>query len=94
MANPSQKTGRQVNLPLPNNCGVQPTLSACSDTFLLNQLDGFSVNPRITVCFDGPVDSGTLRTGIRLQSLNRFEPAIAINQIVYDPNTYCVFAKP
>ncbi|MEO7650220.1 MAG: Ig-like domain-containing protein [Bryobacteraceae bacterium] len=94
MANPSQKTGRQVNLPLPNNCGVEPALSACSDTFLLNQLDGFSVNPRITVCFDGPVDSGTLRTGIRLQSLNRFEPAIAINQIVYDPNTYCVFAKP
>ncbi len=90
----NQRTGRQVSLPVPSSCGAQPTLTACSDTLLLNQLDGFSVNPRITVCFSGPVDAGTLRPGIQFQPLSRFAPAVPINQIVYDPNTHCVFAKP
>lgn len=94
VANANQQTGRQVNLPLPRDCGSSPTLSVCSDTFLLNQLDGFSVNPRITVCFSGSIDTTTLRDGIHVQALNRVTPAVSINQVLYDPATNCAFAKP
>ena len=44
----SQKTGLQVNLPAPGGCTLTSTSSDCVNVGLLNQLDGFSVNPRIT----------------------------------------------
>src|ERR1700681_2881529 len=49
-----QKTGLRVNLPTAVSCS-SPALSACTNTALVNQLDGFSVNPRITVCFSDPI---------------------------------------
>lgn len=92
--NSAQATGLQINLPLPAECAVTPTLSACSDRFLLNQLDGFSVNPRLQVCFSGPVDAGSLKEGIRIFPLDSRGGAIPINQVIFDPNTNCAYAKP
>ena len=91
---PTQKTGLQVNLPLPAGCTSLSTSIECSNTQLLNQLDGFSVNPRITVCFSGPVDVTTLRTGITITAVDRVAPAIGINQVVFDPAGNCAYAKP
>jgi hypothetical protein len=60
----------------------------------LNQLDGFSVNPRIMVCFSGPVDVTTLPTGISITAVDRDEPSIPINQVLFDPAGMCAYAKP
>jgi hypothetical protein len=89
-----QKTGLQVNLPLPAGCTVLSTSADCINKQLLNQLDGFSVNPRIMVCFSGPVDVTTLPKGISITAVDRDEPSIAINQLLFDPAGMCAYAKP
>ena len=89
----SQKTGRQINFPT-SSCEMNPALSSCVDAALLNQLDGFSVNSQIVVCFSGPVNAGTLAGGIHIYPLARFAASIAINQILYDPMSNCMYAKP
>src|ERR1039458_2543615 len=94
-------TGKRVNLPLPD-CTALPTL--CGQLALINQLDGFNIQPRITVAFSGPVDTSTLRAGIFFVALDnltadeiglqRTGDTVAINQVVYDPVTNTVYAKP
>src|SRR5215831_1781470 len=54
-----QNTGLRVNLPFPN-CATNP--SDCLDVTLLNQLDGFSLQPRISIPFDGAIDPGTVNS--------------------------------
>lgn len=49
----THNTLRQVRLPKPD-CAVRP--SDCADIDVLNTLDGFSTQPRITVPFDGEID--------------------------------------
>ena len=101
VADPSQKTGRRVNLPLPD-CSAQP--SDCQDLALLNQLDGFNLQPRIRVRFSAPVNPETLRAGIAfvwLDNLTNEEYGLQplghitlINQVIYDPATNTAYAKP
>ena len=96
-----QKTGLRVNLPLPD-CQSQP--STCAEIGLLNQLDGFNLQPRIRVRFSGPIDPDTLRAGIFLvwlenltgeeYGLQRAGHVTPINQVLYDPATNTAFAKP
>jgi len=57
-------------------------------------LDGFSVNPRITVCFSGPVDVATLGQGIKTIAADHEAPPIGINQVIFDPAQSCAYAKP
>jgi Bacterial Ig-like domain len=90
----TQKTGLQVNLPLPSGCTLLSTSAQCINTQLLNQLDGFSVSPRITVCFSGPVDVTTLRQGIKIIAADHEAPPIGINQAIFDPARMCAYAKP
>lgn len=98
---PLQKTGRRLNLPLPS-CAAQ--YSACQDTGLLEQMDGFSVRARVSVRFSAAVNISTLRSGVfyvALDNLTQEEPGIhkagdtvAIDQVVYDPLTNTMYAKP
>jgi hypothetical protein len=90
----AQKTGLRVNLPLPGGCTVLSTSADCINKQLLNQLDGFSLNPRIMVCFSGPVDVTTLPKGISIRAVDRDEPSIAIDQVIFDPAGMCAYAKP
>jgi hypothetical protein len=53
VADDFQKTGLRVKLPLPD-CKVR--VSDCKDIALINVLDGFSLQPRVTVPFDGDID--------------------------------------
>ena len=63
-----QITGRRVNLPVPN-CWVQR--SDCEDVAVINKLDGFSVNPRLSVPFDGSIDVSTVNSaGVLLVRLD------------------------
>ena len=49
----TQLTGLRVALPKPN-CAVFP--SDCEDIDVLNELDGFNVQPRISIPFTGAID--------------------------------------
>ena len=97
----AQKTGVRINLPdSVDDCISTASPSVCSNTTLLNQLDGFSVNPRLMVCFSAAVDPNTLQNGIALRPLSGGflgffpGPAVTINQIIFDPSSNCAFAEP
>lgn len=53
----SHNTRRRVNLPLPD-CAVRQ--SDCEDLNVINTLDGFNVQPRLSIPFDGPIDVTTV----------------------------------
>src|SRR5258708_40223479 len=96
-----QKTGLRIHLPMPD-CTTQP--SACTQVSLLNELDGFHLQPRIRVNFSGAIDPTTLKPGVVfvwMDNLTSEEPGTgpsaqisAINQVIYDPATNTAYAKP
>ena len=49
----SQRTFRRVTLPKPD-CAARP--SDCADIDVINTLDGFNTQPRITIPFTGAID--------------------------------------
>ncbi len=90
-----QLTGLRVNLPLPN-CATNP--SDCADLTLLNQLDGFNLQPRLAVAFDGAIDVSTVNSStvflvqvpgsfkVDGDAFDGFQPnIIGINQIGLGP---------
>jgi hypothetical protein len=94
IANSSQKTGLQVNLPPPSGCTPLSTTTQCVNVELLNQLDGFSLNPRITVCFSAVVNVSTLSDGIFFVPVGKPGLPVGINQVIFDPSGLCAYAKP
>ncbi|HEU4413361.1 MAG TPA: hypothetical protein VFT65_01165 [Candidatus Angelobacter sp.] len=97
-----QLTGLRVNLPLPN-CATNP--SDCADLTLLNQLDGFNLQPRLSVPFDGAINPNSVTSktvflirvagrGLREAGSEHFTPqVIGINQVVWDPASLTLFAE-
>ena len=97
-----QLTGLRVNMPLPN-CASRP--SDCADLALVNQLDGFNLQPRLSIPFDGAIDVSTVNSstvflvrlpglGLRETEFEHFNPqVIGINQIVWDPASLTLFAE-
>ncbi len=55
----SHNTGLRVNYPLPD-CSVRPT--DCDDLAMVNTLDGWALQPRISIPFTGDVDPTTLNS--------------------------------
>lgn len=94
VADPAQLTGRRVALTMPS-CPVDP--GGCADVALLNQLDGFSVNPRIALTFDGPIKiESVTRETVFLMPLAP-EPGaapIALGQFVWDAAGQTLYARP
>lgn len=79
---PSQLTGRRVDLPKPN-CSVRP--SDCEDIDVLNELDGFNVQPRISIPFTGEIDPASA-TSSSIFIVRLPDGAVTgINQVVWDP---------
>ncbi len=97
-----QLTGLRVNVPLPN-CATNP--SDCADLTLLNQLDGFNLQPRLSIPFDGAIDVSTVNSNtvflLQLPGRGLVEAdgdisnphVIGINQIVWDPASLTLFAE-
>jgi hypothetical protein len=97
-----QLTGLRVNVPLPN-CATRP--SDCADLALVNQLDGFNLQPRLSIPFDGAIDVSTVNSntiflirlpgrGLSEDESEHFKPeVIGINQIVWDPASLTLFAE-
>ena len=79
---PSQLTGLRVDLPKPN-CAVRP--SDCADIDVLNTLDGFNLQPRISIPFTGGIDVASVSSAnvflVRLSD----GAVTGINQIVWEP---------
>ena len=53
----SQVTGLRVNLAKPD-CAARP--NDCADIDVLNSLDGFNIQPRISVPFSAPINPATV----------------------------------
>ncbi|MFL6335684.1 MAG: Ig-like domain-containing protein [Pyrinomonadaceae bacterium] len=89
VADPSQNTGLRVNLPRPD-CAARP--SDCEDVDVLNTLDGFNLQPRLSLPFDGPVDPATvngdtvflINLGDALDRGDRGGRRVGVNQVVWD----------
>jgi hypothetical protein len=85
IADPAQKTGRRMNLPYPD-CAVR--VSDCEDLDTINALDGFGLQPRLSIPFDGPIDPDSASsTSVFLVDLTGVGSPIGINQVVWDPGT-------
>jgi hypothetical protein len=90
----TQNTGRRVDLPSPNST-TNP--SDYNDTQVINTLDGFNLQPRLSIPFDGLIDVSAKSVNshdIFLVSLGDTLPGgdkggevVGINQIVWDPPT-------
>ena len=80
---PAQATGLRVDLTKPD-CTVRPT--DCADIDVLNTLDGFNIQPRISIPFSGPIDPTTVSSSTIFLIGPGFH-RIGINQAVWEPAT-------
>ena len=97
LADPSHLTGVRVNLPKPL-CVAWP--SDCADIDVLNTLDGFNLQPRVSIPFSGgAIDPTSVSSAnVFLVSLGsalggRGGKVVGINQIVWDPATNTLHAE-
>jgi hypothetical protein len=93
----TQNTFHRVKLPKPN-CTVQ--VSDCQDIDVINTLDGFNTQPRISIPFTGDIDLTTVTSDtvylINLgDTLNGggFGQRVGINQISWDPSVKTLVAE-
>ena len=92
VADEGNNTGRRVSLPYPD-CGVHA--SDCEDLDVINTFDGFGLQTRISIPFDGHIDPATVSSQtVFLISLPSRLPGgdgggtvTGINQVVWDPTT-------
>ena len=81
VADSTQLTGVRVDLPKPN-CVVRP--SDCADIDVLNTLDGFNIQPRLSIPFTGAIDVASVSSSnvflVRLSD----GAVTGINQIVWE----------
>jgi hypothetical protein len=92
VADPSQLTNRRVNLPLPD-AASRP--SDYADLTVINTLDGFNLQPRLSIPFSGPIDVSTVnsRTVFLIKLGDPTSPdelggqVVGINQTVWDVAT-------
>ena len=92
VADRSHNTKLRVNLPFPD-CNVH--VSDCEDLHVINTLDGFNLQPRLSLPFSGPIDVTTVTSAtVFLVNLGSTRPrghcdsqVVGINQIVWDPET-------
>jgi hypothetical protein len=89
-SDPAQFTGLRVSLPKPN-CAARP--SDCQDIDVLNTLDGFNLNPRLSIPFDADIDP----TSVSSQNVFLLEiggsQRVGINQAVWDRLSRTLYAE-
>src|SRR3954451_7233776 len=79
----AQATGLRVNLPTPD-CTTNP--SDCADAAVLDELDGFNIQPRITVPFSAPIDTSSVSSST-IFLVGPGGHKVGINQAVWEPLT-------
>ena len=92
-------TGRRINLPYPD-CALHP--SDCEDVAVINTLDGFNLQTRLSIPFAGEIDPRSVTSDavflINLGStLDRRDAdagkVVGINQIVWDTFTHTLHVE-
>ena len=89
----SQLTGLRVDLPKPD-CNARP--SDCDDIDVLNTLDGFNLQPRLSIPFTGAIDLNTVSS--RTVFLCKLSDClggsfVGINQVVWDSEKNALHAE-
>jgi hypothetical protein len=79
----TQITGLRVDLRKPD-CATHP--SDCADVAVLDTLDGFNIQPRISIPFSGPIDLSTVSSST-VFVVGPGDHVVGINQIVWEPAT-------
>ncbi len=79
----TQITGLHVNLPQPD-CASHP--SDCADVAVLDTLDGFNIQPRISIPFSGPIKLSTVSSR-SIFLVGPHDHVVGINQAVWEPAT-------
>jgi Bacterial Ig-like domain len=88
----NQNTGLRVNMPYPD-CNVQ--VSDCHDLNVVNTLDGFGLQTRLSIPFDAPIDPTSVNDqNVFLIALQSYVPGadpggdkVGVNQVVWDTDT-------
>ena len=95
----SQNTFRRVNLAKPD-CAPPRSPVPCWDIDVLNTLDGFNIQPRLSIPFSGPIDVSSVNSdSVFLVSLGStlnwgsIGDKVGINQVVWDPATNTLHAE-
>jgi hypothetical protein len=94
-------TFRRVSLPKPDCAASSAKAVECADIDVINELDGFSTQPRITIPFTGAIDPASVSSetvylvnlGDTL-SLRGFGDRVGINQVVWDPVSHTLVLQP
>lgn len=94
----TQRTHLRVALPKPD-CTARP--SDCQDIDVLNTLDGFNLQPRLSIPFTGPIDVSSVSSrDVFLKRLARHghnrgrgSRIVGISQIVWDPASNTLHAE-
>ena len=92
VADASQLTNRRINLPLPD-ASTQP--SDYADVSVINTLEGFNLQPRLSISFSGPIDVTTVNSTtvflVKLGDATSPEDGggqiVGVNQTVWDVAT-------
>jgi len=79
----AQITGLRVDLPKPD-CSTHP--SDCADIDVLDTLDGFNIQPRISIPFSAPIDLSTVSSST-VFLVGPQAHVVGINQAVWEPLT-------
>jgi hypothetical protein len=85
----TQITGLRIDLPKPD-CATHP--SDCADIAVLDTLDGFNIQPRISIPFSGPIDLSTVSSST-IFLVGPGGQLVSINQIVWEPATNTLHAE-
>ena len=83
----TQVTGLRVDLPMPD-CAAFP--SDCADDAVLNTLDGFNIQPRISIPFDAAIDLSTVSSST-IFLVGPGHQMVGINQAVWEPLTNTLY---
>ena len=89
VADATQLTGLRVDLPLPN-CAINAL--RCDDVAVLNTLDGFNIQPRLTIPFSGPIDPSTVSSST-IFLIGPGGHVVGIDQAVWEPLTNTLHAE-
>ena len=88
VADGRQLTGKRLALPLPD-CSARP--SDCDDVRLLNQLDGFDLDPRIEIGFGQAIDLARVTPeSVYLQPAAGGD-RIPLNRLVFSPARHTLY---
>jgi hypothetical protein len=89
---PAQATGRRVDLAPPADCVAEKSL--CDEITLIDQLDGFDLDPTMSIRFLGPIDVTKVTDDSVYVEPTGGGTRIGVNRLVWDASTSTLYAHP